>query len=73
LIERGEYHDAVQNILKAIDINPDYINAYSTLAIQLARIGKWSEARKVLKIAIEKDPGNETLLKNMRAIESESK
>lgn len=52
------FDEAVEFARKAIEVQPDYWQAYTVLGTNLARLGKEEEGRRHLEYAFDKDPYN---------------
>ena len=57
--------DAMNAYLKAADINHNYVKAYVNAASLLIDESRFDEAKKLLDLSFEIEPGNELALKNM--------
>ncbi|MDR2205125.1 MAG: tetratricopeptide repeat protein [Flavobacteriaceae bacterium] len=55
---KGEYQEAIECYDKAIDINPDYAEAYNNKGSALGILGKYEEAIECYDKAIELKPDN---------------
>jgi Flp pilus assembly protein TadD len=49
---QGKFQQAINNLRKAIEINPDFWNAYSNLGLYLVQLNQFDEAEPILKKAI---------------------
>ncbi len=58
LVSRTKYADAVDFSRKAIALDPDLWPAYTSLGMNLTRIGNWEEGRKAIQRAFDGDPYN---------------
>lgn len=63
LYENGEHFEAIQNLDKAIQFNPGLNVSYAVKSRCLAFIGKYKEAEKALKDAVNKGYDNAKVLK----------
>ena len=55
----GEHEKAINCYKKAIEINPNYVNAYNNLGILLEELNHADEAKKNLEISLNLDPNKE--------------
>jgi Tfp pilus assembly protein PilF len=67
--DRGMVNESVEQLRKAVSINPQYLKARSNLAVVLMDAGRVAEARAELREALRLDPRNVDLLVNMALIE----
>ena len=51
-----EYNQAISVYEKAIELNPEYYEAYNNLGVTLGKNEQYEEAEKVLKQAIKLQP-----------------
>lgn len=63
-IRRGDLEIAEQKLLKAIEHNPKYVPAYTTMAVLKNMIGEVEEAEKYYEDAQDMDPRNPELHNN---------
>jgi tetratricopeptide (TPR) repeat protein len=52
----NKYEDAIKKLEKAIELKPDYSDAYLNLGISLNALDKYEDAIKNFKIALELEP-----------------
>ncbi|MEL5895994.1 tetratricopeptide repeat protein [Bacteroides sp. GD17] len=55
-LKAKQYQRALDDMAKAIELNPDDLTYRSELAVINIRVGRNDEAMEVLKVALEKDP-----------------
>ena len=58
LMLKGDYKEAIVFLRKAIDLNPEFSEAYYNLGIAYERLGKHKDAIETLKKTIELSPDN---------------
>lgn len=61
LFQLGRHQAGLEHCLKAIREKPDYVTAMHNAAIACVHMAKWTEARSVLRHALEVEPDNEGL------------
>lgn len=64
----GEFEHALEEINKAIELNPNYAEAYNNKSIALFKLKKYTEAIKAADKALEIDPNNTTFIDNKTAL-----
>ncbi|MGH7901636.1 MAG: tetratricopeptide repeat protein, partial [Thermodesulfobacteriota bacterium] len=69
-LDFGWIDESINKYKEIIELFPDFIPAYNSLAISLAEKGWFDEALNVLRKALEIAPHDESLLENMSYIES---
>lgn len=55
-LKAKQYQRALDDMAKAIELNPDDLTYRAELAVVNIRVGRYEEALEVLKAAVEKDP-----------------
>jgi protein O-mannosyl-transferase len=65
LFNRGEIHKALEHYKEALQIKPDYVQAYTNLGMALDSLGRISEAIFSYKEALKINPSNEIILCNL--------
>ena len=63
-IQRGQLEIAQEKLLKAIELDDEYVPAYTTLAVLKERIGESNEAENYYLEALDLQPDNPQLLNN---------
>ena len=58
LMLKGDYKEAIEFLEKAIELNPEFSEAYYNLGISYERLGKHKDAIEMLKKTIELSPDN---------------
>ena len=58
LMLKSEYKEAIEFLKKAIELNPEFSEAYYNLGISYERLGKHKDAIEMLKKTIELSPDN---------------
>lgn len=58
-IEQGKFKEGEALLMKSLEINPSYVNAWLHLADSKRQQRDFESARKCIKKALELDPGNE--------------
>lgn len=66
---RGMINDAIDQLERAIQINPRYTKARSNLGVVLTSAGRLAEARAELRAALDIEPRSADLLVNMALVE----
>ena len=66
----GRFDEAIANFRKAIELKPDYADAYNNLSVPLERLGRFDEAIASLKKATELKPGHATSHYNLGLLQS---
>lgn len=66
---RGMASDAIEQLHRAIQINPRYTKARSNLGVVLTGAGRLAEARAELRTALDIEPRSADLLVNMALVE----
>ncbi len=65
--EKGRTQKSIEHLEKAIEIAPDYMEAYNNLGVRYIRLGEYSRAAEYLEKAAELDPGAPTVFGNLAA------
>lgn len=68
LEEEEKFEEAIAGYRRAIEINPDYLLAYSNLTLLLGKTKKRVEALKILESLIKKYPGDPRFFNNYGVI-----
>lgn len=55
-LKAKQYQRALDDMAKAIELNPDELIYRAELAVINIRVGRYEEALEVLKVALEKEP-----------------
>ena len=55
-LKAKQYQRALDDMAKAIELNPEDLTYRAELAVVNLRVGRYEEALNVLKTALEKDP-----------------
>lgn len=55
-LKAKQYQRALDDMAKAIELNPEDLTYRAELAVVNLRVGRYEEALNVLKVALEKDP-----------------
>ena len=63
-IQRGQLEVAKEKLLKAIEVDDEYVPAYTTMAVLMDKIGEHDEARNYYLEALDIEPKNPELLNN---------
>ena len=63
-----EYNQAISVYEKAIELNPEYYEAYNNLGVVLGKNEQYEEAEKILKQAIKSQPEFVEALNNLGSI-----
>ena len=58
LMRKGDYKEAIVILKKAIDLNPDFPEAYYNVGISYEQLGKHKDAIEMFKKTIELSPDN---------------
>ena len=64
------YEEGIQLYRKAIDLDPDLLEAKSELAVNLMRLGRDEEAKKLLEECYERDYKNAATVNTLRLMDS---
>jgi tetratricopeptide (TPR) repeat protein len=57
-IEAGDRKKAIEHYQRAIEIHPNYVEAYNNLGVQCIKLGRNDRAIMALEKAVELDPGS---------------
>jgi tetratricopeptide (TPR) repeat protein len=68
--KREHYKDAAKAFRRAVDLQPDFANAWNMLGLGLFQQNKMEEAELCLLKALELEPENEYARKNLNAVRS---
>ena len=68
--KREHYKDAAKAFRRAVDLQPDFSNAWNMLGLSLFQQNKMEEAELCLLKALELEPENEYAKKNLNAVRS---
>ena len=60
--------EVVAQYRRAIELQPNYINAYTRLSLVAIQHGRWDEAQQLVEQTIQFEPNNPALYKNLGAI-----
>ena len=63
-MQRGQFEIAKEKLIKAIDIDDEFVPAYTTMAILMNRLGDIDEAENYYQDALDIDSNNPELLNN---------
>ena len=63
-MQRGQFEIAKEKLLKAIDLDDNYVPAYTTMAVLMNRLGNVDEAENYYLDALDIDSNNPELLNN---------
>ena len=69
----GKFDLAVNDLVEALAIKPDYVKAYALLADSLMALGDAREAQKVLKLGVSKTNGSKLLLQKLKDLQDSTK
>ena len=68
MAQLGEAGLAEASFLRVLSQDPNQLTALANLGVLLAQQARWDEARATLERALAIDPGNPTLLQNLRLV-----
>ncbi|NIM91555.1 MAG: tetratricopeptide repeat protein [Candidatus Aminicenantes bacterium] len=63
--EKGDYEKAIKYYMKAVELNPDFFEAYNNLGVSYAKQGNYSQAIKCYKKATKKELNYATPFSNL--------
>jgi len=63
--ERGDYDKAIKYYKRAVELNPDFVEAYNNLGVSYAKQGNYSQAIECYKKAAKKDLNYATPFSNI--------
>lgn len=64
LVSGGKYEEALKEFDKAIEINPNYAEAYNNKGLALFKLGRFKDAIKEIDKAIKLNPNNSAFSDN---------
>jgi len=68
-ISKGNYSEAMKNLKKSLEINPEFVDAYNTLGALYYRMGLYPQSIEMFEKAAKLSPGfNERVLTNLAAV-----
>jgi type IV pilus assembly protein PilF len=63
-IQKGDLEVGLGRLEKALDADPNYVDAHNTLGLLRGNLGQYEEAERSFKRALQIDPGNSSALNN---------
>ena len=65
LNRQGRIQEAIEHYVTALQLDPEYAEAYNNLGVALAKQGRFAEAIKQFSAALEIYPGYENARRNL--------
>lgn len=62
LYQTTEYEGSLWHALEALRLSPEFVPAMQHATYAYIRLGRWRDARGMIRRALDKDPGNEAIL-----------
>jgi tetratricopeptide (TPR) repeat protein len=66
---KGEFKRAVEEFRRAIELKPDYKEAFANLGLALAKSGRFDEAKSVYQEVLKIDPEFEEALEGLKEVQ----
>jgi type IV pilus assembly protein PilF len=63
-MQKGEYEIAMSKLKKALDADPDHVDAHNAMGVLHATLGQNEDAERSFERALRLDPGNSAALNN---------
>ena len=65
LVARGQARPAIAHLFRAVELQPEFVQARNNLGILLARSGRLDEAIEQFRQALEIEPGSAEVRRNL--------